>query len=123
MLGGHRETKVSWRRVKRLSARIPSNRPDTLKSSGRSFIRCYTGSGIQSLVFCLWDRGYRGFVGLDIWLRKRIECFRYDYRGIGERDEIGADSAGKRPVRTVKLGKHAVPLVGGLSVGYELRKC
>jgi hypothetical protein len=35
------------------------------------------------------------------------------------RDEGSADPACKRPVRTVKLDKHAAPLVGGSSVGYE----
>jgi pimeloyl-ACP methyl ester carboxylesterase len=35
------------------------------------------------------------------------------------RDEGSAGSAGKRPVRTVKLDKHAAPLVGGSTVGYD----
>jgi hypothetical protein len=37
----------------------------------------------------------------------------------GLRDEGGADSVRKRPVRTVKLDKHAAPLVRGSSVGYD----
>jgi pimeloyl-ACP methyl ester carboxylesterase len=35
------------------------------------------------------------------------------------RDEGSAGPACKRPVRTVKLDKHAAPLVGGSSVGYD----
>jgi hypothetical protein len=37
----------------------------------------------------------------------------------GLRDESSAGSACKRPVRIVKLNKHAAPLVGGSSVGYD----
>jgi hypothetical protein len=34
-------------------------------------------------------------------------------------DECSATSTFKRPVKIVKLGKHAAPLIGGSSVGYE----